>query len=124
MTGFQHDTVMLVKRGYDGSSVEDRWTFPNALMFTLSLITTIGYIIHLNTHTLSVPPQFLATFSNYATRQVRGHGAGVGVRENCHDDLRDLGDSSVHSVFPKHWEGIVIFADHSYSQFMSQKLYL
>ena len=49
MAGFQHDTVMLVKRGYDGSSVEDRWTFPNALMFTLSLITTIGYIIHLIT---------------------------------------------------------------------------
>ena len=67
------------------------------------------------TYIMSLPLQFLATCSNYATRQVRGHGAGVGVRENCHDDLRDLGDSSLHSVFPKHWEGIVIFADHSYS---------
>ena len=39
---FQNSTVDFIQRGYDGSTVNDRWTFPNALMFTLSVITTIG----------------------------------------------------------------------------------
>ena len=39
---FQNSTVEFIQRGYDGSTVTDRWTFPNALMFTLSVITTIG----------------------------------------------------------------------------------
>ena len=75
----------------------------------------VHYTYNYTTHTLSLPPQFLATFYNYATPQLWGHGAGLGVRENCHDDIRDLGNSSLHFVFPKHWEGIVIFAHHSYS---------
>ena len=39
---FQKFTVEFIRRGYDGSSIEDRWTFSNSLMFALSIITTIG----------------------------------------------------------------------------------
>ena len=39
---FEHDLITYIKRGYDGNSIQDRWTFPNSLMFTLSVITTIG----------------------------------------------------------------------------------
>ena len=37
--------VDLIEEGYDGRSVNDTWTFPNSLMFTLSVITTIGWKI-------------------------------------------------------------------------------
>ena len=42
---FQQNLVVYIQKGYDGSSLNDRWTFPNALMYTLSIITTIGYSI-------------------------------------------------------------------------------
>lgn len=35
--------VGCIKKGYNGASVVDLWTFPAALMFSLSIITMIGY---------------------------------------------------------------------------------
>jgi len=39
----QEDLTRFIKSGYDEKTVEERWTFPAALMFTLSVITMIGY---------------------------------------------------------------------------------
>lgn len=39
---FQDDIVQSVKRGYNGLRTHDLWTFPAALMFSLSIITMIG----------------------------------------------------------------------------------
>ncbi|XP_023335414.1 TWiK family of potassium channels protein 18 isoform X1 [Eurytemora carolleeae] len=39
----QKSMVGYIQSGYDELRVEDRWTFPAALMFTLSVITMIGY---------------------------------------------------------------------------------
>lgn len=39
----QKSMVDYIHGGYDALTVEDRWTFPAALMFTLSVITMIGY---------------------------------------------------------------------------------
>lgn len=35
--------VEAVKNGYDGRTTEQKWNFPAALMFTLSIFTMIGY---------------------------------------------------------------------------------
>lgn len=40
---FQNDMVQSIKKGYDGRNVYDIWTFAAALMFSLSIITMIGY---------------------------------------------------------------------------------
>lgn len=40
---FQKIIVDSVKKGYDGRVVEEIWTIPTALMFSLSIITMIGY---------------------------------------------------------------------------------
>lgn len=40
---FQENFTVLVKKGYNGRSVNELWTFPAALMFSLSIITMIGY---------------------------------------------------------------------------------
>lgn len=40
---FQKNIVEYIKKGYNGFSVHDMWTFPAALMFSLSIITMIGY---------------------------------------------------------------------------------
>jgi len=40
---YQKDIISYIKDGYDERTVEERWTFPSALMFTLSVITMIGY---------------------------------------------------------------------------------
>ena len=39
---YQEDIITNIKAGYDSRTVEERWTFPSALMFTLSVITAIG----------------------------------------------------------------------------------
>ena len=44
VSSYQTDLVQLVQAGYDGHTVAERWTFPAALMFTLSVITTIGLV--------------------------------------------------------------------------------
>ena len=41
---YQADMVHLLHQGYDGHTVEQRWTFPASLMFSLSVITTIGLV--------------------------------------------------------------------------------
>lgn len=40
---FQNNLVKSIKGGYDGRAVNDIWTFAAALMFSLSIITMIGY---------------------------------------------------------------------------------
>jgi len=40
---YQEDLIFKIKEGYDSRTVEEKWTFPSALMFTLSVITMIGY---------------------------------------------------------------------------------
>lgn len=40
---FQHKLVQCHKDGYDGRKQEDVWSVPAALMFSLSIITMIGY---------------------------------------------------------------------------------
>uniref|UniRef100_A0A1B0CQM4 Potassium channel domain-containing protein n=2 Tax=Lutzomyia longipalpis TaxID=7200 RepID=A0A1B0CQM4_LUTLO len=40
---FQTDFAALVKKGYDGRTPDEKWTFPAALMFCLSVFTMIGY---------------------------------------------------------------------------------
>lgn len=40
---FQDTLVQSIKKGYNGVSVFSMWTFPAALMFSLSIITMIGY---------------------------------------------------------------------------------
>ncbi|GAB0098177.1 potassium channel subfamily K member 9 [Sergentomyia squamirostris] len=40
---FQTDFAKLVKKGYDGRTPDEVWTFPAALMFCLSVFTMIGY---------------------------------------------------------------------------------
>ncbi|XP_040572245.1 potassium channel subfamily K member 15 [Lepeophtheirus salmonis] len=40
---YQNLMVNFIKSGYDQKTLEERWTFPAALMFTLSVITMIGY---------------------------------------------------------------------------------
>lgn len=40
---FQVDVVEYEKKGYDGRTQEDKWNFPAALMFTLSIFTMIGF---------------------------------------------------------------------------------
>ena len=42
---YQADMVNLLHQGYDGQTVQQRWAFPAALMFSLSVITTIGLVI-------------------------------------------------------------------------------
>lgn len=40
---FQKELVEKIKHGYSGRSAEETWTFPAALMFSLSIITMVGY---------------------------------------------------------------------------------
>uniref|UniRef100_A0A146LTW2 Potassium channel subfamily K member 9 n=3 Tax=Lygus hesperus TaxID=30085 RepID=A0A146LTW2_LYGHE len=40
---FQQGVAGAVKRGYDGRTVTESWSFPAALMFCLSVFTMIGY---------------------------------------------------------------------------------
>ncbi|RZC36292.1 Ion trans 2 domain containing protein [Asbolus verrucosus] len=40
---FQNEMVDIIKKGYDGRESGQQWTFPAALMFSLSIITMIGY---------------------------------------------------------------------------------
>ena len=40
---FQDGVSQAVKRGYDGRKVDDTWSFPAALMFSLSIFTMLGY---------------------------------------------------------------------------------
>lgn len=40
---YQEKFANAVKRGYDGRTTEEVWTFPAALMFCLSIFTMIGY---------------------------------------------------------------------------------
>lgn len=40
---FQDNVTAAVKRGYDLRKVEERWSFPAALMFSLSIFTMLGY---------------------------------------------------------------------------------
>lgn len=40
---FQESLVHSIKKGYNGVSVVEMWSFPAALMFSLSIITMIGY---------------------------------------------------------------------------------
>ena len=62
---YQEDVIKMIKAGYDESSVsistfktpaivmeicfqvKDRWAFSNSLMFTLSVITTLGWVNNL-----------------------------------------------------------------------------
>lgn len=40
---FQNEFLLLVKAGYAGMAMEEeRWTFPKAVMYSLSVYTTIG----------------------------------------------------------------------------------
>lgn len=40
---FQRTVAEAVKKGYDTSNVDDRWSFTASLMFSLSVFTMIGY---------------------------------------------------------------------------------
>ncbi|XP_017779092.1 PREDICTED: potassium channel subfamily K member 15 [Nicrophorus vespilloides] len=40
---YQDEMVVFMKKGYDGRTVQDMWSIPAALMFSLSIITMIGY---------------------------------------------------------------------------------
>lgn len=44
-TLFEYQNLMVdsIKRGYNGRTVQDMWSIPAALMFSLSIITMIGY---------------------------------------------------------------------------------
>lgn len=39
----QQAMAMAIKGGYDGRTNQERWTFPSALMFSLSVFTMIGF---------------------------------------------------------------------------------
>lgn len=43
LESYQKEFAKAVKRGYDGRTPEEVWTFPAALMFCLSVFTMIGY---------------------------------------------------------------------------------
>lgn len=43
LKGYQDEMVVLIKDGYDGLPLKDPWSFSAALMFSLSIITMIGY---------------------------------------------------------------------------------
>ncbi|XP_060527133.1 TWiK family of potassium channels protein 7 isoform X1 [Cylas formicarius] len=40
---YQSDLVQIFRHGYDERPLEEIWTFPAALMFSLSIITMVGY---------------------------------------------------------------------------------
>ena len=40
---FQSEIVLAVQHGYDGRTAEETWSFPAALMFSLSIFTMIGF---------------------------------------------------------------------------------
>ena len=40
---YQGNMTDAIKKGYDGQSSKERWTFPSALMFSLSVFTMIGF---------------------------------------------------------------------------------
>lgn len=40
---YQKDMAVAIKGGYDGRTNLERWTFPSALMFSLSVFTMIGF---------------------------------------------------------------------------------
>jgi len=40
---YQGNMTEAIKKGYDGQSSIERWTFPSALMFSLSVFTMIGF---------------------------------------------------------------------------------
>lgn len=43
LVAFQTSVVDAVRKGYDGRTAEDMWSFPAALMFSLSIFTMIGF---------------------------------------------------------------------------------
>ncbi|KAK3924339.1 Potassium channel subfamily K member 9 [Frankliniella fusca] len=43
LVGFQGAIVEAARKGYDGRTAEDMWSFPAALMFSLSIFTMIGF---------------------------------------------------------------------------------
>lgn len=43
LKSFQDEMVKSIKNGYNGRTTTDTWTFAAALMFSLSIITMIGY---------------------------------------------------------------------------------
>ena len=40
---YQTNMAVAIKSGYDGRTNQERWTFPSALMFSLSVFTMIGF---------------------------------------------------------------------------------
>lgn len=40
---YQQNVTLAIRNGYDGHTVQQRWTFPAALMFCLSVFSMIGY---------------------------------------------------------------------------------
>ncbi|KAG8262868.1 two pore potassium channel protein sup-9 [Homalodisca vitripennis] len=40
---FQNNVTAAIKKGYDTRRAEERWSFPAALMFSLSIFTMLGY---------------------------------------------------------------------------------
>lgn len=40
---YQNYLVNMIKRGYDGRTIKEIWSFPAALMFCLSIFSMIGY---------------------------------------------------------------------------------
>lgn len=43
LKNFQNGVVRSMKKGYSGQTVKEMWSFPAALMFSLSIFTMIGY---------------------------------------------------------------------------------
>ncbi|KAK2719978.1 TWiK family of potassium channels protein 18-like isoform X1 [Artemia franciscana] len=43
LTEYQMNMSDIIKQGYDGKTSAERWTFPSALMYTLSVFTMIGF---------------------------------------------------------------------------------
>lgn len=43
LVNYEKELTLIVKKGYDGKTTEQTWSFPAALMFSLSIFTMNGY---------------------------------------------------------------------------------
>lgn len=97
---YQNYLVTVIKKGYDGRTLKEIWSFPAALMFCLSVFSMIGY---------GNMTQFM-TFNSFSNKKhsiiCRQHDATNRMGEGDHGYLRSFRHPVVRLVLFEHGQSV------------------